>query len=164
MRLLAADGARSFGPICDLLFVYGTLRRGFSHHRILKRLRARPVGQGSVQAELYDLGAFPGARPAAPDFSVGSPVDAVAPGPRAQGRPVPRVVGELYRLQNPERDLQVLDDYEGFRPSDPGRSFFRRELAEVLPCGRPAKPAWVYWLNRRVAPGRLIVEGDYALR
>jgi gamma-glutamylcyclotransferase (GGCT)/AIG2-like uncharacterized protein YtfP len=163
MTLLASDEVRPPHAACDLLFVYGTLRRGFSHHHLLKRLRARPVGRGSVRAELYDLGSFPGARPAA--------LDAVAPATggvqtrrSAQAGATSRVAGELYQLQNARRDLKVLDGYEGFRPSAPGRSFFRRELTEVSLGGGAVRPAWVYWLNRKVTPGRLIAEGDYALR
>lgn len=163
MTLPASDRACPPHPVCGLLFVYGTLRRGFSHHHILERLRARLMGQGSVQGELYDLGAFPGARPAAGDAGAHAP-DRVQAERKAQTRPVRRVVGELYQLQNPQRDLRVLDSYEGFRPSAPVRSFFRRELAEVLPRGRAARPAWVYWLNRTAGPERLMAEGDYALR
>jgi gamma-glutamylcyclotransferase (GGCT)/AIG2-like uncharacterized protein YtfP len=163
MTLLASDDVRPPDAACDLVFVYGTLRRGFSHHHLLKRLRARPVGRGSVRAELYDLGAFPGAKPAATDTGVCAS-GGVQARRNAQACAVRRVVGELYQLQNPVRDLKVLDGYEGFRPSAPGRGFFRRELTEVSLGGGTAEPAWVYWLNRTIGPGRLIVERDYALR
>lgn len=163
MTLPAPDGGRPLSSAGGLLFVYGTLRRGFSHHHILERLRARQVGQGSVRAELYDLGAFPGARPATLHAGAPAPVR-LQPERSEQAWPIPRVVGELYQLQNPRRDLKVLDGYEGFRPSAPAQSFFRRELMEVVLRDRSARQAWVYWLNRTPMPVRLIAGGDYALR
>ncbi len=44
----------------DLLFVYGTLMRGFRLHRLLEG-RAEYVGPGHVTARLLDLGAYPAA-------------------------------------------------------------------------------------------------------
>ena len=46
----------------SLLFVYGTLMRGFALHRLLEG-RSRYVGEGTVAARLVDLGAYPGAVP-----------------------------------------------------------------------------------------------------
>ena len=46
----------------DLLFVYGTLRRGRALHHHLKRLGAEFIAIGKAQAELFDLGKHPGAR------------------------------------------------------------------------------------------------------
>ena len=73
----------------DLVFVYGTLRRGFALHRLIAE-RAAPLGEGTVRARLFDLGAYPGAVP------------------DAHGA----VVGEVYRLA--DADLwRVLDSTEG---------------------------------------------------
>jgi gamma-glutamylcyclotransferase (GGCT)/AIG2-like uncharacterized protein YtfP len=44
----------------DLLFVYGTLMRGFPLHRLLEG-RAEYLGPGQVVARLVDLGAYPAA-------------------------------------------------------------------------------------------------------
>jgi gamma-glutamylcyclotransferase (GGCT)/AIG2-like uncharacterized protein YtfP len=44
----------------SLLFVYGTLMRGFSLHRLLQG-RAEYVGPGQVGGRLFDLGAYPAA-------------------------------------------------------------------------------------------------------
>lgn len=127
---------------CRLCFVYGTLRRGGVRHRILKALRARYVGPGSVGGELFDLGEYPGARSAS--------------SPRA------RVVGELYELRNPARALAVLDRIEGYRPDDPAASLFRREITTVRREGGGKVEAWVYWLHRVRNSGRRIPSGDYA--
>jgi gamma-glutamylcyclotransferase (GGCT)/AIG2-like uncharacterized protein YtfP len=119
----------------DLLFVYGTLRRGFALHHHLRRMGAEFVATGRVQAELVDLGKFPGARKSA--------------------RPGRIVAGEVYRLRHAESALKVLDQVEGFSPRSPERSLFQRATTElVLPNGE-RQVAWIYWLNERAsAPGR----------
>lgn len=118
----------------ELLFVYGSLRRGFEAQGLLRRLGARCFGKGSVYGRLFDLGRFPGAVQA----------------PRCRAR----VVGELYILRGATRSLRLLDRFEG--------SGYRRELAEVeLRNGKRAR-AWVYWLKGLGASKRLIRSGDYA--
>ena len=82
-----ADGP--FEDACDLVFVYGTLMRGFPLHRLIEG-RAEYVGCGTTKARLLDLGSYPAA---VPDLHA-------------------TVVGELYRLR--ERGLwRVLDSAEG---------------------------------------------------
>ncbi len=127
----------------NLLFVYGTLRRGFGRHFLLQRVRARYVGTGHAQGELFKLGQFPGAQ-------------------RSKD-PAARIVGEVYQLSNPVRAFRVLDRVEGFRPNAPAAGSFRRETATVVLDNGTRATAWVYWLNR--APGEFgrIESGDYAL-
>jgi len=73
----------------DLLFVYGTLMRGFALHRLIEE-RAECLGGGTVKGRLLDLGAYPAAVP----------------------DPHGIVVGEVYRLG--ETGLwRVLDSAEG---------------------------------------------------
>ena len=89
----AAEGANEtdgpFSAACDLVFVYGTLMRGFPLHRLIEG-RAEYVGCGTTKARLLDLGSYPAA---VPDLHA-------------------TVVGELYRLR--ERGLwRVLDSAEG---------------------------------------------------
>jgi len=112
-------------PAPDLLFVYGTLRRGFRLHHHLKRLGAQFVASGKVRAELFDLGEFPGAR--------------------ASSKPGKTVVGELYRLHKVVNSLQVLDEIEGFSPRNPEKGMFQRGTTAVtLPNGERRR-AWIYW-------------------
>ena len=114
-------------PAPDLLFVYGTLRRGFRLHHHLRRLGAQFVGNGKVQAELFDLGEFPGAR--------------------ASTKPGKTVVGELYRLNKVVNSLRVLDQIEGFSPRNPG--MFERGTTEVtLPNGE-RRLSRIYWYRWR---------------
>jgi gamma-glutamylcyclotransferase (GGCT)/AIG2-like uncharacterized protein YtfP len=146
----------------DLLFVYGTLRSGFDSHRVLQRLRARYVGQGSVRAELFDLGDFPGAKKL--KTSAGFQRGCSLEGGTTRTNSSARVVGEVYRLQDPERAFKVLDDFEDFRPRAAATGLFRRAVTEVaLPNGARVK-AWVYWLNRVPGPTRRIYSGDYVRR
>jgi gamma-glutamylcyclotransferase (GGCT)/AIG2-like uncharacterized protein YtfP len=73
----------------DLLFVYGTLMRGFPLHRLLEG-RAEYVGPAQASGLLFDLGSYPAAL-------------------RGPGGPVR---GELYRLR--DAGLWVaLDSAEG---------------------------------------------------
>ena len=72
----------------DLLFVYGTLMRGFRLHRLLAG--AEYVGSTHVAARLFDLGGYPG----------------------AVQDPGGRVAGELYRIADPAL-WASLDSAEG---------------------------------------------------
>lgn len=135
---LVPDGAGE----CRLLFVYGTLRRGFRLHPHLMRLGARFWRDAKVAGELFDLGCYPGARPTV-----------------KAGR---WLRGELYRLGTPERDLRVLDQVEGFLPSAPQRSEFVRAVAEAILTDGSRVRAWIYWLGSSVRSGVRIGSGDFA--
>jgi len=112
-------------PGTDLLFVYGTLRRGCTLHHHLKRLGAAFVAAGKVQAELFGLGDFPGAR--------------------KSRKPGKTIEGELYRLHGVEKSLKVLDKVERFSPRNPEKSLFQRATTDVtLPNGEQ-RSAWIYW-------------------
>jgi gamma-glutamylcyclotransferase (GGCT)/AIG2-like uncharacterized protein YtfP len=127
---------------CERLFVYGTLRRGFPLHAHLMRLRAVFRGPAKVAGELFDLGRFPGARPAG-----------------GEGK---WVHGELYQLRDTARDLAVLDDLEGFDPGAPQRSEFVRANAGVTLHDGQTCRAWIYWLGPAMIPARRMASGDYA--
>jgi gamma-glutamylcyclotransferase (GGCT)/AIG2-like uncharacterized protein YtfP len=124
-----------------LLFVYGTLMKGF-HEDWQRKVGAEFVGRGTIRASLYDLGDYPGAR------VLGA-------------KPRQRVGGELYRLRNPKLALRILDKYEEFSPLDAKKSLFIRRLVPVtLENGRKRR-AWVYIYNRGVANAKLIPSGRY---
>ena len=115
----------------DFLFVYGTLRRGFALHHHLRRMGAEFVATGEVQAELFDLGKFPGARKST--------------------KPGKIVAGEVYRLRQAENALKVLDHVEGFSPQTPEKSLFQRATTEVVLPNGERRVAWIYWLNERAS-------------
>ena len=76
-------------PDTPLLFVYGTLMRGFALHRLLDD-RARHLGNGTVAGRLFDLGSYPGAV----EDALGS------------------IAGEVYAIEEPAL-WTVLDSAEG---------------------------------------------------
>jgi gamma-glutamylcyclotransferase (GGCT)/AIG2-like uncharacterized protein YtfP len=118
----------------DFLFVYGALRRGFALHHHLRRMRAQFVAAGEVQAELYDLGKFLGARKST--------------------KPGKVVAGEVYRLRQTENALKVLDHVEGVLPQAPKKSLFQRATTEVVLPNRERRVAWIYWLKDGVSARR----------
>ncbi len=126
----------------DKVFVYGTLRRGFSLHKHLRKTRVRFLGKGKIRGCLYDLGEFPGACPSE--------------------LPTDEVEGELYELIQPTEQLKVLDKIEEFDPCRPDESLFVRRLTVVeLQTGQRVE-AWVYFLPQKPSSARLIPSGDYA--
>lgn len=128
----------------DLLFVYGTLRKGFHRHDTLSILGAQFLGKGTIRGELFNLHDYPGARPAS--------------------KPTTHVAGEVYRLRRAARALRILDKVEGYSPSDLRSSLFRREQTQVVLKNGQRVIAWVYWLNRMAGPLWRIRSGDYARR
>jgi gamma-glutamylcyclotransferase (GGCT)/AIG2-like uncharacterized protein YtfP len=123
------------------LFVYGTLRRQSAHpmREVLSR-HARWIGAGRFAGLLFDLGEYPGA---VPDPS----------GSRW-------VVGDLYRMEEPERLLPILDAYERCAPAERAPEY-RREVRDVLGPGGETVRAWVYLYNRPVDGRARIASGDY---
>lgn len=89
------------------------------------------VGFGTVAAELYDLGPYPGAVPS--------------------GDPRARVEGEVYRLAAIDA-LARLDEHEG-------EEFARRRVDVTLASG-DVESAWIYWYRLEPRGGR-ITSGDY---
>lgn len=126
------------------LFVYGTLRDDPRHDmfHVLAR-SATFIGDGRVNAQLFDLGAYPGI------VLSQSPGDVVR--------------GELYRLKPEEvaAILTLLDDYEGLGPDDPQPHEYKREVVRVLlPNGR-AISAWAYVLAHKKTSYPRIPAEDY---
>ena len=126
----------------ELLFVYGTLRRGFPLHRRLSKSSVRYIGKGWVGGRLYDLGEYPGAvRSTSGNASI---------------------EGEVYELLDAKHQLEELDRVEEYNPQKPSKSLFVRKKAPVKLQDGTQTRAWVYFLPRRPQKARLIVAGDYA--
>src|SRR5271157_5429740 len=116
-----------------LLFVYGTLRRGFELHHHLARLGAGFRTEARVAAELIEGGRYPGALPS--------------------GRQGKWVRGEVFELRQPARDLRILDEVEGFTPGAREQSQFVRAAAEVILNNGVRRQAWIYWRGARRSTG-----------
>jgi len=99
--------------VLNLLFVYGTLRRAFDNdYARLLRESADFEREAAIHGRLHALGPYT-AFAADGDEQVG---------------------GELYRLREPERTLEALDDYEG-------------EEYERVAMDVEGSPAWIYRLR-----------------
>lgn len=133
------------GP--ELLFVYGSLRRG-SDNLMAERLtsEATYVGDASVPGALYDTGRFPAYLP--------------------HSDPAARVHGEVWALRpsSAESLLATLDQYEGFVPDARFGSLFLRVRVAVEFDDQSHGTAWMYHYNHRAAPESRIASGDWMLR
>jgi gamma-glutamylcyclotransferase (GGCT)/AIG2-like uncharacterized protein YtfP len=130
--------------ISPFLFVYGTLRRLYGHpqHAVLER-NGGFVGEGTIQAQLFYLGNYPGAR-----LSV---------------NPSDRVFGEVYCLEASQTGdtLRQLDEYEGLGHADPEVHEYRREIVTVRLADGSVVDAWAYVLNLEPQGCLRILSGDY---
>ena len=122
------------------VFFYGTLRTGFSRR---PRTGVDPkltfIGHGSIEAALFDVGLYPAAVPT----------------------PDSRVFGEVFEMETPDEVLATLDEFEGYRPSEPDRSLYTRaETLVTLDDGR-TELAWVYFYNAPLGRAARIPSGDY---
>ena len=123
----------------SLLFVYGTLRPfvEIPMARWLQRV-ARYVGPAKTRGRLYDLGPYPGLRPAR--------------------RTREWVGGDLYEVRDPTV-VRALDRYEA--GGGAGRPRFIRSACVVLVGRQPQRAAWVYRYQRNPSHRARIVHGDY---
>jgi len=123
------------------VFVYGTLMSSASPKNpevsiLLKSISRhwRCVGTGFINAQLYDLGRYPG----------------VVLGP---SRPH-HVFGELYEITDEKKLLRSLDAYEGEE--------YQRVPVDVYPVDYPVVVAWCYAISEAQATGlSLIPSGKY---
>lgn len=120
------------------MFVYGTLRRGFSNPgRGILENHGEHVARATIRGHLYEVQGLPALV-----------IDDTA-GP---------VAGELYRLtREPEVALARLDAYEGVGHGGP----YERVLASVSTPRGASLEAWVYAWRPPVDEGARIESGDY---
>ena len=123
----------------SLLFVYGTLRPSVDipMARWLKRV-ARYVGPARTRGRLYDLGPYPGLKPAR--------------------RTREWVCGDLYEVCDPFV-VRALDSYEA--GTGAGRPRFVRSACVVSVGRRRQRAAWVYVYQRSPSHRARIAHGDY---
>lgn len=96
-------------------------------------------GRGWIQAALFDLGIYPAAVPATDS----------------------KVWGEVYRMLDAGAVLAALDEIEGYSPSQPDTSLYRRdEVPVTFEDGRTAS-ACTYFYNAPLGRAQRIESGDY---
>lgn len=122
-----------------LLFVYGSLRPGFSGEmaRWLASV-ADFAGAAIASGALYRIGYYPGFVPDADGI----------------------VTGELYRLPDPDGILAILDEHEECAAHFPAPHELAREWIEVRSAAG-AVCAWTYVYARDVAGLERIASGDF---
>jgi len=126
--------------VTDLVFFYGTLMSGFKRAgraRVDSKLTLQ--GRGWIQATLFDLGIYPAAIPA---------VDS-------------RVWGEVHRMSDIDSVLAALDEIEGYRPSEPDSSLYRRVETPITFEDGHVASAWAYVYNAPLGGAQRIESGDY---
>ncbi len=121
-------------------FVYGTLKRGQSNYRLIAEA-VRVVTPATVAGRLYDLGPFP----------------ALGPGDD-------RVRGELLLIEPTllAHTLTVLDELEGYRPTDPRGSIYVRQVVDAVTNDGEGIAANAYFYNRDTAALRYLPTGEWA--
>lgn len=125
----------------ELVFFYGTLMTPFNRpgrQRVNSRLTF--AGRGTISAALFDLGIYPAAVPAH-DGSL--------------------VWGEAYEMQDPAAVLDILDEIEGYRASEPAQSLYTRVETDVTFDDGTTRPAWAYFYNAPLGQAQRIDSGDY---
>ena len=127
---------------CDLLFVYGTLMRGFDHPmaQLLSR-SADFLGEAHCQGRLYLIKHYPGL------VLSDDPADAV--------------FGELYQLRQPDALLREFDMYEACGEGFAEPTEYIRQMLPVTSDGQTTE-VWSYLYNwpvsglPRIASGRFL--------
>ena len=126
----------------DLLFVYGTLMRGFDNPmaKLLSR-SAGFLGPASCRGRLYRVKHYPGLvlSDAAGDV----------------------VFGELYRLRYPEEMLREFDMYEACGEGFAEPTQYVRQMLPVTREDRRTVEAWTYIYNWPVAQLSRIESGRF---
>ncbi len=123
----------------ELVFVYGTLRRGGSN--AFRMEGAEFVSAGEVEGRLYAISWYPGFVP---------------------GAGLGQVKGDVFRVA-PEQ-MRALDEFEGLSAGEIEGSEYRRVKVPVLLDGvawEESHRAWVYEWIGPVEEGRRIVSGDW---
>jgi gamma-glutamylcyclotransferase (GGCT)/AIG2-like uncharacterized protein YtfP len=126
----------------DLLFVYGTLMRGFDHPmaQLLSR-NADFVGEARCAGRLYLVKHYPG-------LVLSDAADEI-------------VFGELYRLSRPAELLREFDMYEACGEGFAAPTEYIRQMLPVMSGDGVAVEAWTYVYNWPVAHLPRIVSGRF---
>lgn len=136
------EGNGDYRPIKpgELVFVYGTLRKGERAARMLEG-DAEYIGNDRINGNMYHLGAYPGFKDPSLD-SKGEPI------PFDPNKP--SILGEVHYVRT-HALTAVLDAYEGFP--------YLYTRCVVLTA--KDRPVWVYVYRNPVTQDQLIETGDW---
>ncbi len=126
----------------DYIFVYGTLRRDANSdmHQLLMK-HAEFMGDATYQGRLYKIDTYPGAVPS------DNPNDVVH--------------GEVYKLQQTDVALALLDQYEEFGPEFPEPNEYCRLKQPVTLRSERIVMAWIYVYNHSTEDLELIESANF---
>jgi gamma-glutamylcyclotransferase (GGCT)/AIG2-like uncharacterized protein YtfP len=129
----------------DLLFVYGTLMRGFDHPmaQLLSR-NADFIGEARCGGRLYLVKHYPG-------LVLSDAPDEI-------------VFGELYRLSRPAELLREFDMYEACGEGFAAPTEYVRQVLPVMSGDGATAEAWTYVYNWPVAHLPRITSGRFMER
>jgi gamma-glutamylcyclotransferase (GGCT)/AIG2-like uncharacterized protein YtfP len=126
----------------DLLFVYGTLMRGFDHPMArLLSANADCLGEARCSGRLYLVKHYPGLV--------------------LSDEPAEAAFGELYRLRAVDAMLREFDMYEACGDGFPPPTEYVRQMLSVTLADGSAREAWTYVYNWPVAGLPRIVSGRF---
>jgi len=129
----------------DLLFVYGTLMRGFDHPMArLLSANADCLGEARCRGRLYLAKHYPGL------VLSDDPADVA--------------FGELYRLRAVDAMLREFDMYEACGEGFPPPTEYLRQILSVTLADGSAREAWTYVYNWPVAGLPHIASGKFLAR
>lgn len=117
----------------DLLFVYGTLRRGESAG-LEKNMNMTFIGSDRINGKMFSLGWYPGIKTETQSFNTDEPV----------------VIGDVFQIRS-ENVVHHLDAYEGYP------DLYNRIETET----EEGRTVWVYTYNHDVEKKPLIESGDW---
>jgi gamma-glutamylcyclotransferase (GGCT)/AIG2-like uncharacterized protein YtfP len=126
----------------DLLFVYGTLMRGFDHPmaQLLSR-SADFIGEARCRGRLYLIKHYPGMLKSDEAADI--------------------VFGELYRLRQPEALLREFDMYEACGEGFTEPTEYIRQMLPVTLADETVSEAWTYIYNWPVTGLPRIASGQF---
>ncbi|MDQ4419233.1 gamma-glutamylcyclotransferase [Sphingobium sp. DEHP117] len=124
----------------ELLFVYGTLRRGCDNQQA-HRLHSESswLGTGLARGRLYRVDWYPAL---VADQEAGW------------------VAGDILRMADPDATLAWLDAYEECGPAFPQPQEYRREPIDIVFAGAQVR-AWAYLYNRPLDGLKPVPDGDW---
>ena len=126
----------------DLLFVYGTLMRGFDHPMArLLAANADFIGEARCRGRLYLIQHYPGLV--------------------LSDDPTEAVFGELYRLHEVAAMLQEFDMYEACGDGFPPPTEYLRQMLSVTLADGSTREAWTYVYNWPVTGLSHIASGKF---
>jgi gamma-glutamylcyclotransferase (GGCT)/AIG2-like uncharacterized protein YtfP len=123
------------------LFVYGSMMKGMVHHNKLAAM-VKEIKPASTEGALYRL-------------PVGYPVMVEGQG---------TVKGELLTLNSFKDIIKIIDEFEGFSPTNPDKSLnFRVEKPVLVDGAKKPSTSFLYFLNPAKLPkdATRIESGDY---